>query len=262
MLPPNLIAVEACPIGDGLHIQPTPRVPAGRGGLDFVDRERGGPVLDSGRAASVRHTFFIERFMSLTIFDKGENNVIDVDPRDQDNQAGKIYINGDNNYIRIGRGCISDKDMHIVIESNGRFDVGDDVRLSMANIYVGPGSVLRIGDRTGFTGLVHLNPVETKAIEIGSDCSIASGVWMTTSDFHSIISRTGGTRLNPAKSVRVGNHVWIANHATLLKGSVIGDNAIIGAHAVVTGTVPPHCVAAGNPARIVREDVTWRSDLI
>lgn len=200
--------------------------------------------------------------MSLNIFDKGENNVIDIDSRDQHSQAGKIYINGDNNYIRIGRGCVSDKDMHIVIESNCRFDVGEHVRLSMANIYVGPSSILRIGDRTGFTGLVHLNPVEAKAIEIGTDCSIASGVWMTTSDFHSIVTRDTGQRLNPAKPVRVGNHVWIANHATLLKGSVVGDNAIIGAHAVVTGTVPPHCVAAGNHARIVREDVTWRPDLI
>ncbi|MCJ2126422.1 acyltransferase [Methylobacterium sp. J-077] len=200
--------------------------------------------------------------MPLNIVDKGENNVVDIDPRDQHDQAGKIYINGDNNYIRIGRGCVSDKDMHIVIESNCKFDIGDDVRLGMANIYIGPGSMLRVGDRTGFTGLVHLNPVEAKAIEIGADCSIASGVWMTTSDFHSIISRSGGARLNPAKPVRVGNHVWIANHATLLKGSTIGDNAIIGAHAVVTGVVPPHCVAAGNPARIVREDVTWRSDLI
>ena len=200
--------------------------------------------------------------MQLNIFDTGENNVIDIDSRDQQNHAGKIYINGDNNYIRIGRGCVSDKDMHIVIESNCRFDIGEDVRLSMANIYVGPSSVLRIGDRTGFTGLVHLNLIEAKAIEIGTDCSIAAGVWMTTSDFHSIINLETGARLNAAKPVRVGNHVWIANQASLLKGSVIGDNAIIGAHAVVTGTVPAHCVVAGNPARIVRDNVTWRADLI
>ncbi|MCJ2094246.1 acyltransferase [Methylobacterium sp. J-001] len=66
----------------------------------------------------------------------------------------------------------------------------------------------------------------------------------------------------PGQARPRGNHVWIANQATLLKGSTIGDNAIIGAHAVVTGVLPPHCMAAGNPARIVREDVIWRSDLI
>ena len=200
--------------------------------------------------------------MQLEIIDNGENNIVDIDARDQKNQAGKVYINGDNNYIRIGRGCVSDKDMHIVIESNCRFDVGEDVRLGMANIYIGPSSALRIGDRTGFTGLVHLHLIEGKMIEIGMECSIASGVWMTTSDFHSIIDRQTGARLNQAKSVHIGNHVWIANQASLLKGASVGDNAVVGAHAVVTGLVPPHCVVAGNPARVVRDDITWRSDLI
>ena len=113
--------------------------------------------------------------MTLDIVDKGANDVIDIDSRDQHAQAGKIYINANNNYARIGRGCVSDKDMHVVIESNCKFDIGEDVLLGMANFYIGPGSLLRIGDRTGFTGLAHLNPVEAKAIEIGTDCSIASG---------------------------------------------------------------------------------------
>ena len=89
----------------------------------------------------------------------------------------------------------------------------------MANRYIRLGSMLRVGDRIGFTGLVHLNPVEAKAIEIGTDCSIASGVWMTTSNFHLIISWSSGTRPNPAKPVRVGNPIWIANYATPFKRS-------------------------------------------
>ena len=66
--------------------------------------------------------------------------------------------------------------MHIVIESNCKFAIGDNMRLGMANIYIRPCSMLRVGDRTGFTELVHLNPVGAKAIEIGTDCSIASGI--------------------------------------------------------------------------------------
>lgn len=200
--------------------------------------------------------------MGLTIEDRGSNNVVEVDPRGQHDHAGRLYLNGSNNRVRIGLGCVSDKDMHIVLESDCRFEVGDNVRLSMANIYLGPRSRLIIGDRTGFTGLVHLNALEGQEITIGDGCSIAAGVWMTTSDFHSMIDLKSGARLNTARPVRVGRHVWIANHATLLKGSVIGDDAIVGAHAVVTGEVPPHAVAAGNPARIVREGVTWRPDLI
>ena len=66
--------------------------------------------------------------------------------------------------------------MNFVIESNCKFDIGEGVRVVMANIYIGPGSTLRIGDRTGLTGLVHLNLVKARAIKIGTDCSITSGV--------------------------------------------------------------------------------------
>lgn len=200
--------------------------------------------------------------MGLTIEDRGSNNIIDIDPRYQHDQAGRVYINGNNNYIKIGLGCVSDKDMHVVLESDCKFDIGDNVRLSMANIYLGPGCSLAIGHRSGFTGLVHLTAVEAQGIVIGTDCSIAAGVSMMTSDFHSLLDAATGTRINPARSIRVGNHVWIANQANLLKGATIGDDAVIGAHAVVTRAVPTRCVAAGNPARIVRENVSWRYDLI
>ena len=109
--------------------------------------------------------------------------------------------------------------MHIFIESSCKFDIGNNAWLGMANIDNDPGSMLRVGYKTDSTGLVYLKPVEARAIEIGMDCSIASGVWMTTSNFHLIISWSSGTRPNPAKPVRVGNPIWIANYATPFKRS-------------------------------------------
>jgi len=50
--------------------------------------------------------------------------------------------------------------------------------------------------------------------------------------------------------------------AVILKGCHIGAGSIIGLGAVVTGDVPRQAVAAGNPARIVRPDVTWRGGLL
>ena len=55
------------------------------------------------------------------------------------------------------------------------------------------------------------------------------------------------------KGVNIGHSVWIGAGATILPGAVIGDGAVIGAMAVVTGKVPPFAIAAGNPARIVRQ---------
>ncbi|MCR5084126.1 MAG: maltose O-acetyltransferase [Succinivibrionaceae bacterium] len=50
----------------------------------------------------------------------------------------------------------------------------------------------------------------------------------------------------------LGNRVWVGARANLLPGVTVGDDAIIGAGAVVTHDVPPCCVVAGNPARVVK----------
>lgn len=51
----------------------------------------------------------------------------------------------------------------------------------------------------------------------------------------------------------VGNDVWIGQHVTILPGAHIGDGAIIGANSVVAKDIPPYCIAAGNPCRIIRK---------
>jgi acetyltransferase-like isoleucine patch superfamily enzyme len=51
----------------------------------------------------------------------------------------------------------------------------------------------------------------------------------------------------------IGNDVWIARGAIVLRGVTIGDGAVIGAGAVVTRDVPPFTVVAGNPAVVIRE---------
>ena len=52
--------------------------------------------------------------------------------------------------------------------------------------------------------------------------------------------------------VTIGNNVWIGGSVTILPGVSIGDNAVIGAGSVVTRSVPPSVVAAGNPARVIK----------
>jgi UDP-2-acetamido-3-amino-2,3-dideoxy-glucuronate N-acetyltransferase len=54
----------------------------------------------------------------------------------------------------------------------------------------------------------------------------------------------------PVTTVRAG--ASIGANATILPGLTIGAGAMVGAGAVVTGSVPPHAVVVGNPARIVR----------
>ena len=51
----------------------------------------------------------------------------------------------------------------------------------------------------------------------------------------------------------IGNDVWIGQNVTFLPGVHVGDGAIIGANSTVSRDIPPYCVAAGDPARVVRK---------
>ena len=50
----------------------------------------------------------------------------------------------------------------------------------------------------------------------------------------------------------IGDNVWVAGRATVLKGVSIGADSVVGYGAVVTSDVPAGVVVAGNPARVVR----------
>lgn len=53
--------------------------------------------------------------------------------------------------------------------------------------------------------------------------------------------------------IHIGKKVWIGSGVVVTKGVTIGDNSIIAAGAVVTHDIPPNVIAAGVPARILRE---------
>ncbi|MET9846497.1 acyltransferase [Streptomyces ossamyceticus] len=56
-----------------------------------------------------------------------------------------------------------------------------------------------------------------------------------------------------SRGITVGDDVWIGSHMVVVDGVTIGDHCVIGAGAVVTKEMPPWTVAAGNPARRIRD---------
>jgi len=94
-------------------------------------------------------------------------------------------------------------------------------------------------------------------LEIGDNCSIASGVHIYTHDVVPRViydiprDRENYTHVR-RDNVRIGNHVFIGANAVVLKGVTIGEYSVIGAGAVVTKDVPAYSLAYGNPIRIIR----------
>lgn len=56
----------------------------------------------------------------------------------------------------------------------------------------------------------------------------------------------------------IEDHVWIGLGVTILKGVTIGEGCVIAAGSVVTKSFPPRCLIGGNPARIIRENISWK----
>jgi acetyltransferase-like isoleucine patch superfamily enzyme len=56
----------------------------------------------------------------------------------------------------------------------------------------------------------------------------------------------------PIRRVRIGHDVWIGHSAIVLPGVEVGHGSVVGAGAVVTKSVPPYAIVAGNPARLIR----------
>jgi len=54
---------------------------------------------------------------------------------------------------------------------------------------------------------------------------------------------------------RIGRNCFIGARSVILPGIEIGDGSVVGTGSVVTRNVPPRCVVAGNPARIIRRDI-------
>jgi tetrahydrodipicolinate N-succinyltransferase len=52
--------------------------------------------------------------------------------------------------------------------------------------------------------------------------------------------------------VEVGNNVWIGHGSIILNNVIIGEGSVIGAGSIVTKNIPNFCVAAGNPAKVIR----------
>ena len=91
---------------------------------------------------------------------------------------------------------------------------------------------------------------------IGPNCSlVTAGHPVAPEDRMKIDPETGA--LDHAVAINapitIGNYCWIGVGSTILGGVTIGDGTTVGAGSVVTKSLPPRVLAAGNPARVIRE---------
>ncbi len=169
-----------------------------------------------------------------------------------------IQVLGEGNRIRIPASCYLRGLTIRVAGSHNEIVFGETVKISLgAKLVVNDdGGKLAIGHRTTMES-VRLEVAGGAALSIGDDCMFAYDVDVRNTDSHSILSLSDGERLNPDADVVIGDRVWIGAHAMVMKGTEIGHDSVVASRAVLTRGVPPHSIAAGVPARVVRDGIRW-----
>ena len=155
-----------------------------------------------------------------------------------------------------GRGCVFIKPWHVEI-FGGPVALADyvhviatsdqKVRLAVWPSTPGQGEI-RIGRAALICPGVRIS--SATRVRIGPNCMLASRAYVTDADWHGIYNRNQS--VGRSAPVELAENVWIGDSAIICKGVAIGRNTIIGAGSVVRGEIPANCIAAGNPARVIR----------
>lgn len=170
----------------------------------------------------------------------GSNNLISIDSSTKVSDLN-IFINGDNNAVKIGVKCNLKKTEIWIEDNNCKVIIGDFTTIESA----------------------HLAATENNSIIVlGEDCMLAKDVVIRTGDSHSIISNVENKRINYAGNVTIGNHVWIGERVVVLKGVTVNDNVIIGTGSILTSDCPENTISAGVPAKVIKDNVTWKRERI
>ena len=122
--------------------------------------------------------------------------------------------------------------------------------LRLSNVEIGPETVVN-------RGILVEDSYEKGAVTLGARVSVAANVSLiaVASPNNSRLADLPYVRetLMAAGTVRVGDDAWLGANCVILPNVEIGEGAVIGAGAVVTRSVAPYIVAAGVPARPLRE---------
>jgi hypothetical protein len=138
------------------------------------------------------------------------------------NVEGVLRFSGD---FWIGRGC--------------RFDIGPKATVLFGRGYANPNSLFVI----------------MESLAVGHGCAISWGCQFLDERFHDLDYPGKAPK---AGGIRIGNNVWIGSGCTILRGARIPDGCVVAAGAVVGRSFEgERLLIGGNPARVLRQNVTW-----
>ncbi len=162
--------------------------------------------------------------------------------------------------VRIGAGVVTERrneGVRIMVRSGGELVIeqGTWLRSDLLPVVLSvyEGARLRIGPDCFLNGC----QISAKAsVELGRHVWIGPGSRIWDADQHALDAETPERR----EPVKIGDDVWIAADATVLRGVEIGHGSVVGTRSLVTRSMPPSALAYGVPA-VVHGHVGDRRDV-
>ena len=189
-----------------------------------------------------------------------------------------LYRNWNRLYFRL-IGVDYGKNMQVFnkvyVSGHGRIEIGDNfVFTSGSNINpicrnlrgcihtVTKDSKITIGNNVGISSACIWSQT---SITIGNNVNIGGDCLIMDSDAHPhdfmkrrreyayTVERENFFNNIPTSPINIGNDCWIGARCIILKGVCIGARSIIAAGSIVTKDIPSDCIAAGNPAKVLKK---------
>ena len=149
----------------------------------------------------------------------------------------------------------------LVMKGKGKISFGKNVQIgviSSPNFYShyaylearNPESEIYIGNNVSinnaFSAVTFSKITIQNNVLIGVNCSIIDN------DGHNLDAKNRQSEVIKSEAVFIAENVFLGDNVTILKGVTIGENSVIGNGSIVSKSIPENVIAAGNPARVIR----------
>lgn len=174
-----------------------------------------------------------------------------------------VKIKGSNNILYCEKGVKMEGSSIFFNASNSVVYLSSSKFAYRISAFINNANVFYMGKNNSETSILHVILSEQKHCIIGNNGMFSREVWIRNADPHLIYNTESKSRINPTKSVFIGDHVWIGQSATILKGTQIDSGSIIGAMSVVSGKKIPHNISgAGNPYKQLSQNIFWSRECV
>lgn len=170
----------------------------------------------------------------------------------------EIRFMGQNNILFCEEGVRLQESLLEFHQDNSVIYLGNNKQAYKLNVSLWHESVFHMGRNNYINQNMQVLLGEQRHCFIGDSCMFSWGIMIMNSDAHLVYSVETGKRINFAKSVYIGDHVWLGHDCLLLKGTQVDSGSIIGAGSVVANKKIPHNESwGGNPARQLSDKIFW-----